>query len=405
MQQHEKYELLCALAAAHQLDSDAQSDLALHLQGCASCRTVFEEFREVAESVCSDGIRPNVTVDVAESSANASRFLNYARSKGIHFSDSAAQMLQDRPIRRWRPAGIAYATAIGVIALAIPAGMALKSSTTRKSAQITAVAQIQQRSSNQAANPDTEHNSVAELKSELANALSRSNEIPQLKEKLHEQAKESSDLRADIAKRDAVIEQLRSSVASTEKNFAVAQETIASLNSKNDQAVTELVAERVRSANLAEGLRNQKASAEQERELSAASTEVRALMGARRLYMVDVYDGEDSSHSNRSFGRVFYTEGKSLIFYAFDLDKVKSAKHVTFQAWGEKGKDRGSVKHLGDFYIDDVAQKRWVMKVEDPEKLKAIDSIFVTVETDKGADRPTGEKLLYAYLGGQPNHP
>jgi cell division protein FtsL len=404
MQPHEKYELLCALAAARQLDSDAQRDLALHLEGCGPCRAIFKEFREVAGSVSSGSTRQDPPMDAVEGSANASRFLNYARSKGIRFSDNAARMLQHRPIRRWKFSEIAYATAIGVIALAISAGLALKSSTPRKLPQITAIAEIQP-SSNQATSPGIDRNLVAELKSELADALSRSNEIPQLRDKIDEQTKENSDLRANVAERDAVIEQLRASVASAEKNFAVAQETIASLNSKNDQTVAELVAERVRSANLAEDIRNQKASAEQERELSAASTEVRELMGARRLYMVDVYDGEDKSRSNRSFGRVFYTEGKSLIFYAFDLDKVKSAKHVTFQAWGEKGKDQASVKHLGDFYIDDVGQKRWVMKVEDPEKLKAIDSIFVTVETDKGTDRPTGEKLLYAYLGGQPNHP
>jgi hypothetical protein len=78
---------------------------------------------------------------------------------------------------------------------------------------------------------------------------------------------------------------------------------------------------------------------------------------------------------------------------------------VTFQAWAERDKDPAHATHLGDFYIDDVAQKRWVMKVDDPEKLKAVEAIFVTVEQGKGTDKPTGEKLLYAYLGGQPNHP
>ena len=404
MQPHEKYELLCALSAARQLDPDAQRDLAIHLQQCGPCRTVLDEFQEVVQSVSTDGVKPDDPVDAVERSVNASRFLNYAQSKGIRFSDSAALMLQDRPTQRWKFPKIAFATAIGVIVMALAVGLALKSSTAKKSAQITPATQIQA-SPNQGMELDGGRDLVAELKSELASTLSRSNEIPQLKKTIDEQAKEGSDLRANVAERDALIEQLRASTADTERNFAAAQATIVSLNNKNDQAVAELVAERVHSANLAEDLRNQKASAEQERQLSAASTEVRELMGARRLFMVDVYDGEDRSHSNRSFGRVFYTEGKSLIFYAFDLDKVKSAKHVTFQAWGEKGKDRGSVKHLGDFYIDDVAQKRWVMKVEDPEKLKAIDSIFVTVETDKGTDRPTGEKLLYAYLGGQPNHP
>jgi cell division protein FtsL len=404
MQPHEKYELLCALSAARQLDSDAQRDLDLHVQECDSCRTALEEFQEIARSVSNERVRPEAVVDAVEEPNSASRFLNYARSQGIGFSDAAALMLQHRPIQRFRFPKIAYATAIGAMVLGLSVGLALKSSTTRKSAQTPPAAQIQP-PPNQVANSDLDRNLVAELKSELANALSRASEIPKLKAKIDEEEKKSNALRANIAERDAIIEQLQESVAGTEKNLAAAQVTIASLKNKNDQAVAELVAERVRSANLSEDLRNERASAEQERELSAATREVRELMGARRLFMVDVYDGADRSRSNRSFGRVFYTEGKSLIFYAFDLDKVKSAKRVTFQAWGERGKDRGSVRHLGDFFIDDVAQKRWVMKVEDPEKLKAIDAIFVTVEPGKGTDRPTGEKLLYAYLGGQPNHP
>ncbi len=404
MQPHEKYELLCALSAARQLDSDAQRDLDLHVQECGPCRTALEEFQEAARSVSSGRVRPDAVVDAVERPNSASRFLNYARSQGIRFSDAAALMLQHRPIQRFRFPKVAYATAIGALVLGLSVGLAFKSSRTRKSAQTPPAAQIQP-PPNQAVNPDVDHKLVAELESELANALNRPNEIPQLREKISEEKKRSTDLLADIAERDTIIKQLQASAAGTEKNLAAAQVTIASLNNKNDQAVAELVAERVRSASLSEDLRNEKASAEQERELSAATREVRELMGARRLFMVDVYDGADRSRFNRSFGRVFYAEGKSLIFYAFDLDKVKSAKRVTFQAWGERGKDRGSVRHLGDFFIDDVAQKRWVMKVEDPEKLKAIDAIFVTVEPGKGTDRPTGEKLLYAYLGGQPNHP
>jgi hypothetical protein len=31
--------------------------------------------------------------------------------------------------------------------------------------------------------------------------------------------------------------------------------------------------------------------------------------------------------------------------------------------------------------------------------------VFVTVEPPGGSPKPTGQKLLYAYLNGQPNHP
>jgi hypothetical protein len=102
---------------------------------------------------------------------------------------------------------------------------------------------------------------------------------------------------------------------------------------------------------------------------------------------------------------VFLVEGKSLVFYAFDLGDRGNPAKVSFQAWGQlEGRDMGE-KNLGVFYVDDHAQKRWVLKVNDPMKLTAINSVFVTIEPLGGADRPTGKKLLYAFLGTQANHP
>ena len=44
-------------------------------------------------------------------------------------------------------------------------------------------------------------------------------------------------------------------------------------------------------------------------------------MGARKLYIADVFDVDSGSRTRKPFGRVFYTQSKSLIFYAFDLDR------------------------------------------------------------------------------------
>jgi hypothetical protein len=71
-------------------------------------------------------------------------------------------------------------------------------------------------------------------------------------------------------------------------------------------------------------------------ERRGSSEEVRQLMGAPKLHIVDVYDSENGSDASRSFGRVIYTEGKSLIFYAFDLDKIHGGRKVSFEARGEK---------------------------------------------------------------------
>ena len=122
------------------------------------------------------------------------------------------------------------------------------------------------------------------------------------------------------------------------------------------------------------------------------------------MHMIDVYDFDTRGKRDKSFGRVFYT-GKSMIFYAFDLsDKGQSSK-VTFQAWGQREGVGTAPKNLGVFYVDDHAQKRWVLRVENPKLLSSIDSVFVTVEPSPGRDQPSGKKLLYAYLGTPPNHP
>ena len=44
-------------------------------------------------------------------------------------------------------------------------------------------------------------------------------------------------------------------------------------------------------------------------------------MGARDLYVAEVYDVERTGETRKPYGRVFYTKGKSLIFYAYDLDQ------------------------------------------------------------------------------------
>lgn len=141
-------------------------------------------------------------------------------------------------------------------------------------------------------------------------------------------------------------------------------------------------------------------------ELLAADRDVRELMGARNLHIIDVFDVDGRGTRQAAFGRVFYTQGKSLIFYAFDLGgaSMRRASH-TYQAWGIRQASQRATTSLGIFYADDEKQRRWVLKFEDPEVLKKIDAVFVTAEPPGGRLRPTGEKLLYAYLLGKPNHP
>ncbi len=75
----------------------------------------------------------------------------------------------------------------------------------------------------------------------------------------------------------------------------------------------------------------------------------------------------------------------------------------SFQVWAA-GTGNNSARSLGFLRVDAKAQGRWVLRVENPELVKEIGSVFVTVEPAAGGKEPSGQKMLYAYLGAA-NHP
>jgi len=137
--------------------------------------------------------------------------------------------------------------------------------------------------------------------------------------------------------------------------------------------------------------------------------DIRELMGARKLYIADVFDVDSGSRTRRPFGRVFYTQGKSLIFYAFDLDRQPGVVNAnTFQVWGQKETAQGQQAlpmNLGILYMDNESNRRWMMRFDDPRRLAEIDAVFVTVEPRGGSQKPTSKPFLYALLRNEVNHP
>jgi len=141
----------------------------------------------------------------------------------------------------------------------------------------------------------------------------------------------------------------------------------------------------------------------------ASDRDIRELMGARKLYIADVFDVDSGSLTRKPFGRVFYTQGKSLIFYAFDLDRQRGVVNAnTFQVWGQKEMPQGEQAlplNLGILYMDNESNRRWVMRFDDPKQLAEIDAVFVTVEPRGGSRKPTTKPFLYALLRNDANHP
>ena len=157
---------------------------------------------------------------------------------------------------------------------------------------------------------------------------------------------------------------------------------------------------------LREHLRQAEKEKDQTAQFLASDRDIRELMGARQLYIADVFDVNQEGKS-KAYGRIFYTKGKSLIFYAFDLDRqpeVRDAK--SFQAWGRSDTNRSRPVSLGIFYLDNSANHRWILKSDNPEVLEQINSVFVTVEPPGGSKKPSSRPLLLAYLRSlPPNHP
>lgn len=265
-------------------------------------------------------------------------------------------------------------------------------------------------------------------------------ERAQLEAKLAENAKVTSNLKRELSEQNKVVEALKSAQVVTEHPSGTSQQILTNASDPKTKQDAELAAAQTKLAELQKMLETATAQRDEnarqaavlgakvdeltqrvrarEQALDIAEAEVakgqellerdrdiRELMGGRDLYMADVHDVSRAG-TDKTYGRVFYTKGKSLIFYAFDLDAQPGVQNASsFQAWGRRGPDKQQALSLGIFYEDNVSKKRWVLKASDPKTLEDIDAVFVTVEPSGGSHHPSGKQLLFAYLRVSPNHP
>jgi hypothetical protein len=244
--------------------------------------------------------------------------------------------------------------------------------------------------------------------------------IASLRRQLEQQSAKMDQMKAAQEQSDAALrnadtgrQELIQKQTEAERKFDAAQLSVQALQTKLDSIAEQSSQDAKRAATLdarvnelTSLLHQRDASVDQQQELLAHDRDIRELMGARDLYVAEVYDVARTGATQKPYGRVFYTKGKSLIFYAYDLDQQTVAKKAsTFQVWGQRGPDREQALPLGIFYEDNASKKRWVLKLDDPKLLAQIDAVFVTIEPNGGSRKPSGKPLLFAYLRVDPNHP
>lgn len=413
MPNHEYFEQLAAIAALGELDPSQLRDLNLHLAACARCKQVSNEYS--ALHAARPALGPDM-IDLIESRRETAKaaFLQQiapasipARQNLKRADKSARPGLHFRNLRLlW--SGLAAA---GVLVFVFWIGTVYEHNMLRASGRVSAPGYIPAR---QTAAPSTTDQHAEPPKQAIDAAK-------ELAKDLREERQRSAKLGAALnAKEHALMDSENERVAlrqqldletdeshRTQSLLAAKLEDLSRMESAKVNDSNTLVALRYQVQDLTEKLNDQKQSLDRERQLLASGRDIRDIIGARNLHIMDVYDTDPEGRTKASFARAFYTEGKSLIFYAYDLPakRTEEGKFV-YAAWGEKNGDKKKVRNLGILLNDDKGQKRWVLNFSDPKVLTEIDSVFVTLErVGKDGDGPSGKRLLTAYLASQPNHP
>ncbi len=427
MARHEHFEDLCAAASIGQASGAELAELQEHLAACGDCQQTYSEFLQLSAVRCAtDSEQQEVTgaeaLGYIDSALFREKFLKKAQAEGIVFSrqklSSPIPDPQSGVSKRGSATYFGLAVAASVLlVLGAVGGYRLKSSrgTLQSADAVKSADAFAPRSAPDKSMDQTLEASISRLEAENRRLTS---EISSLKGALAEQSSTLGQLQATDATSDkerasllSVAKERDATIDDLQRQLNQAQAEVASVRTQfeSDRAANQatVAADQIRMGELSDQLAEQSAALQREREMLTANKDIRDLMAARNLHIADVFDTDTKGKTRTAFGRVFFTEGKSLIIYAYDLNdrRVQDAGYH-YRVWGKKEGPGQAAKSLGIFYSDDKAQRRWVFKYDDPKVLSEIDSVFVTLEPPgKNPTEPKGDKFLYAYLRNQPNHP
>lgn len=413
---HDYFVELCALSTSGVLTTEEWRELTEHLSHCPACTRLKEQYEQIVAGTLpkiapeleedDQGHTPSAwSLDVAEASLMVA--LN---REDIGSPNSSSSPWVSQPwLGRWiyaaaalflvASAFIGYRLGVrqrrGSVAATmapVPSKIAMPTAD-HGSGEVTLT--------NQSSTQDTAK--ITGLQRQLRMDLQEVTKLRQQNSKLEEDlAERNSDLERNARDRAEVDRQLTAS----QSNIDSLREQLSSIANQKSQegAQSQALQAQVRELNASLQAKDQEVARNDE--LLQHDRDIRNLIGARDLYIAEIYDVGKTGATQKPFGRVFYTKGKSLVFYAYDLDQQPGVKLAnTFQAWGRRGIDQQHDVNLGIFYQDDQNKQRWILKSNDPATLTQIDAVFVTVEPNGKSTKPSGKPLLFTYLHMTPNHP
>ncbi len=179
----------------------------------------------------------------------------------------------------------------------------------------------------------------AQKEQELGKLRSALRALEERSNKLQAASSQSeAQLLALSQERDSLTTQLQT----LNQSYGMDRTELANLRLERDKTLTRTSSLEAKIAELTSANKDQERRLKDTDQYLSSDRDIRELMGARKLYIADVFDVDGSSRTKKPFGRVFYTQGKSLIFYAFDLDHEPGVVNAsTFQVWGQREAPQG----------------------------------------------------------------
>src|SRR5579872_39201 len=433
MTPHDEFLELCAVSTSGELSQEEQRRLKEHLAVCPECRQALKEFEAVVDvgvpllSSELSGLLPELPGAVSADAPEALT-LKRARSEaaGDRANPAAAEQRtslhlshpngRERTQLNWNLGWLPFAAAILLtVALGIFA-YRTGSEHAREVAQATANSSDQKLNALEQQISDADHarellgaelarreQSISDLRRQIADQSAALGKMRTVQATLEQSNHANASDKQQEAERNATLTQ---QLSAAQASLVKTQAELEAVRQQQSQGQVQVAGLQSQIDDLTGQLRKREETVNRQDGFLAHDRDIRELMGARDLYIAEVYDVAGTGETKKPYGRVFSTKGKSLIFYAYDLDQDPELKKASaFQAWGRRGPDRQQSINLGIFYEDNASRKRWILKCDDPKTLAQIDAVFVTIEPNGGSHKPSSKPLLFAYLKVNPNHP
>jgi hypothetical protein len=414
-QLHDEFISLCALFYSREISDEEWALLQVHLAYCDACRITFEQYKHIAKDVI-PAMAASIAAESEATPVESTSSLDEAERRLMNRLHVVSKEPGPSVSKKfsWRlPVGVLAACVVVLVAFASAHFVRAKKERAALVAPRSPAAKPPVWPKDVAADEqhqrelDQSRQQIAELQRRLAAADAHSVDSDGAIATLRKQLQAEATQRVQIASdRDTLSKQL--AMAQTDLQTLDVKLTSAVANSNQQTERVAMLEAKVRSLNVSldetdSALNDKDRMLTLDRDFLSHDRDIRDLIGARNLYIADIFDTTETGRTAKPFGRIFYTKDSSLVFYGFDLEKQAGLeKAAAFQAWGS-GSDRAPVS-LGLFYQDD-SHRRWVLRCNDPKTLAHLNMVFVTVEPPGGSSKPTGKRVLRAYLQIASNHP